>query len=174
LLDFRSPLIWGSPLAGLVAGAALWLLVGGPGGPDRALDQLSQSGGATARGAAVRDASGAAMSVLASRPIFADAATGTPKITLVGVSRTPGRTAALLAIAGGEPRWVTVGETVDGLTLVSVRGAGAVLDSLNGPVTVPLGETLDPASPAAPAAAQEGGPPPGSRLPPEPASAPRP
>lgn len=175
-LTLRSPLIWGAPIAGFVAGAALWLLVGGPSAPAKALDALARQGGPSTARAAGEDAAAAAISVLASRPLFAEGNVSLPRIAVIGVSRIPGRSAALVAMNGGEPAWVRVGETVEGLTLVATRTDEARFDSINGPVTVPLGETVDLGAAAAPptGGAPDKPPPPGVKLPPEPASAPQP
>lgn len=170
----RSPLIWGAPLAGLVVGAALWLVVGGPGGPARALEDLSGRGGPAGRGAPAAGAASGALTVLGGRPVFAETAATIPRIGVIGISRSPGRQAALVALGGAEPAWIQLGETSEGLTLVSVQSDGATFDGANGPIMVPLGETIDGAATAPGAPAPEGGPPPGVRLPPEPAAAPRP
>ena len=173
-LILRSPLILGAPIAGLIGGAAIWLLVGGANGPTKALEGLSGRGGPATRAALADDESSAALGVLVARPVFVETAAAPPRIRVVGVSRTPGRQAALVALGADEPAWMQAGETVQGLTLVSVNGDGAVFDSIGGPITAPLGETIEGASAAAGTQPADGGPPPGARLPPEPAAAPRP
>ena len=171
----RSPLICGAPIAGLLAGAAVWLLAGGPQAPGRALDVLGRPSAAPTGPAAAGDTV-AAVAALANRPLFAAGPARLPRITLIGVSRIPGRSAALVALGDSEPAWISVGQTIEGLTLVSARADQVRFDSVDGPITVPLGETIDPGTADAPptGTSPDSVPPSGVKLPPEPASAPRP
>lgn len=176
MLDLRSPLIWGAPLAGLIAGAAVWLVSGGPTGVTKPLAALTEQANTLAPPAPANRTPGAtSLAALTARPLFLEgAAIARPTVNLIGVVRRPGRTAALMSFGGAEPRWVNEGETVGGLTLVQVRSSGVQLDSLSGPLVVGLGETADGAtSPEPDQSPDSSAPPAGVRLPPEPANAPR-
>lgn len=180
--DSRSPvtpralLVCGAPVAGLLAGAALWLIVGGPGAPGRELDALAKRNAPVALPAAGGEPTDAALSTLAGRPLLTEGSINLPRITLAGVSRLPGRAAALVALGGSEPGWIQVGETVEGLTLVSVHSDSVLFDSINGPITLLLGEMIDGATASAPPTdgARPDDLPAGVKLPPEPKGAPRP
>lgn len=90
-------------------------------------------------------------------------------VTLQGIVRAPGRTAALLSISGGPALWLSLGEMRDGVTLEDVGATSVTIDTARGERQVALG----PADPPPQLAA--GAPdalPPGFRQPPEPASAP--
>lgn len=125
---------------------------------------------------------------LAGPPLFA-LTTGTGsvrdvQVALSGISRMPGRSAALLAIDGKPGVWVGVGEVQDGVIVREVTPASVTLDTPLATLTLRLGERSGgaPAAPAAvtgpspaagpPPAAVADTPPPGYRLPPAPASAP--
>jgi hypothetical protein len=90
-------------------------------------------------------------------------------VSVEGVVRTPGRTAALLSIQGGPAQWFALGETRDGVTLEEVGAAGVTISTVRGARQLSLGSSAPPSSLAAIAPDVA---PPGYRQPPEPASAP--
>lgn len=98
-----------------------------------------------------------------------------PAVTLIGVTRTPRRSAALVSINGAAADWMQLGESRDGVTLQDVGSNGVVIATVNGPKEIALGQTGMAASAMvlAPSTAGPDGPPPGFRSPPPPASAPR-
>ena len=77
--------------------------------------------------------------------------TAEPAIRVIGVSRRTGRQAMLVSVNGQASKWLEVGETTDGFTLVAVRSDGGVIESANGSRTLKLGEN-------AAAAPAQGGP----------------
>lgn len=87
-------------------------------------------------------------------------------IRLLGLVRTPYRTAALLSFDGGAPEWWTPGQERGGVALERVTASTASVSTPLGPVEVGLGSSS--ASGASPKDAA----PAGLRGPPPPASAP--
>lgn len=88
-------------------------------------------------------------------------------IQLFGISRRPGRNAALLAIAGGPAQWLSLGEAQGDVTLDAVSATGAVLTTSTGLREVTLGMANTAGSAGASEAAAAG-----FRSPPPPANAP--
>jgi hypothetical protein len=105
-----------------------------------------------------------------------------PAVAVLGVSRMPGRAAALLAIDGKPPAWLALGESRDGVVLRDVGSGRAALDLPLGVRTLRIGEATpvapggmtagNGASPAMLTSMPGDAPPPGFRSPPPPASAP--
>jgi hypothetical protein len=105
-----------------------------------------------------------------------------PAVSVQGLSRMPGRVAALLAIDGKPPAWLARGESRDGVVLRDVASGRASLDLPLGVRDLRIGEATPPApggappgsGPSNPAFTPAPGdlPPPGFRSPPPPASAP--
>lgn len=162
--------------AGLVLGGAVWALSGGH-AQGEALDQLDTRLSAISTRSRPRlDRPSDALAQIKGRPLFAS--TGIPATTpesdvsvqLVGLARTPARTAALLAIGGAPAEWLTLGETRAGVTLRAVTGSGATVATLFGDRELMLG--VGGPSPVGVAQGNPGGPPAGFRSPPPPASAP--
>jgi hypothetical protein len=169
--------------AGLAAGVAAWLLSGGP---QAAAGQLAplEAGSKILRAPRIVGAPPRALDVagLAAEPIFqlttGPSAIPAPVLRLDGLARTRARLAALLSIDGKAPEWLGLGESRDGIILLAVQAAKVVVDTAYGPVDVVLGKA--PNSPAAASLPDEAmtpmarpDAPPGFRLPPPPASAPR-
>jgi hypothetical protein len=166
---------------GLVLGATAWLAVGRQDVLSPAQERLSALAPSSAKGGL----DGGAPS-LSGAPLF-NLSTGPnavrdPAVSVLGVSRMPGRAAALLAIDGKPPAWLARGEGRDGVVLRDVGSGRATLDLPLGVRDLRIGEAtpLDqggapPGSGAPnPAFAPAPGdiPPPGFRSPPPPASAP--
>ncbi len=172
----RSPLILLGPVAGLVLAGAGWMLLGGSSRAVAPIDRIEQQVLAipASRLGSVAVRSDVATAI--AKPLFPEGL-GRISIRLDGLSRSPGRTAALFSFNGGATQWVTLGSTVSGVTVVAISGSRASVDTATGRRDIRLGETVGepPAptgagvtSPAAPAGDE---PPPGTRLFP-PASAP--
>lgn len=171
MLDFRSPLIIAPAPAGVVLGVLIWLVLGGPGAPLRAIEAAAPPSSSRTRPAG--EAGESAASSLAGLPPMMGAQAAGPDVSvrLEGLVRRPGRIAALLAFNGGPPVWVTLGDTQSGMTLVDVSSASVILESVRGPVELKVGEATG-ATPATPPASGDD-PPAGARIPPEPNSAPQ-
>lgn len=80
------------------------------------------------------------ISLLMQQPVFvmstgANAYTE-KKIRLIGVSISPGRRAALVAVEGAEAQWMRVGEVQNEMVLLEVGGSAARFDTPVGPRTV--------------------------------------
>jgi len=180
LLDFRAPLIPICAAAGLVLGATAWLAAGRQDLLAPAQQRLTDLRPSEGR----RSLEGGAPSLLGA-PLFplsiGPNAVRDPAVSVLGVSRMPGRAAALVAIDGKPPAWLARGESRDGVVLREVGSGRATLDLPLGVRTVRIGETtpgagaatagLDPASPMSTPVASDM-PPPGFKSPPPPASAP--
>lgn len=181
MFDIRAPLIPICALVGLALGASAWLAAG----RQDVLTAPQERLGAL-RAARTQDGGGATPA-LSGPPLFALSigpnAVRDPAVTLLGLSRMPGRTAALVAVNGASPAWLARGDARDGVILREVGSGRATLDLPLGLHTLRVGEANVPsaagpaaaaggASPAAPAVAPGDTPPPGYRSPPPPASAP--
>jgi hypothetical protein len=167
----RSALAFAAALPiGLAIGSAAWLAAAPPLG----LDVLTMQGGKLAAigpRRLVRDnqPDGSVAQALAA-PLFVvttgPGAVADIAVKLEGLVRSPGRVAALLSINGGASEWLELGQTHQGVTLQEVAASKVVVDTAVGLKDVLLGE-----APSAPEPVT-GGPPPGFRSPPPPASAP--
>ncbi|KQY31927.1 hypothetical protein ASD21_22965 [Caulobacter sp. Root1455] len=181
MLDLRAPLIPICAVVGLTLGAAAWLAAGRQDVLTPAQDRLAALGPSRAQ----RGVDGGAPS-LSGPPLFALStgpnAVRDPVVTVLGLSRMPGRAAALLAIDGKPPAWLARGESRDGVVLRDVGSGRASLDLPLGVRTLRIGEatpvspsgataSLGPSTLAFPSAPGDV-PPPGFRPPPPPASAP--
>jgi hypothetical protein len=172
-----------SALAGLALGAVAWLAAGRQdvfSQPQERLSALrSTPAGETLAGGAP---------MLAGPPLFALStgpnAVKDPAVAVLGLSRMPGRVAALLTIDGKPPAWLARGESRDGVVLREVGSGRATLDLPLGVRDLKIGEGT-PASGAVngapgastsnlamPGVVASDTPPPGYRPPPPPASAP--
>lgn len=129
-------------LIGVALGAGAWAALSAAGVPGRSLARTEARWNGTPPAPA--DASGlsgaltdaAAMSIFR-LPTGAPAAASTPvptTLVLLGLARSPGRTAALIATGAGKPVWLELGKEAGGMTLqrvahdrafVSVGGAPA-------------------------------------------------
>jgi hypothetical protein len=181
LLDLRAPLIPICAAVGLVLGATAWLAAGRQDVLAPAQERLADLPSSGFQ----RGVDGGAPS-LSGPPLF-NLSTGPnavrdPAVGVLGVSRMPGRAAALLTIDGKTPAWLARGESREGVVLRDVGSGRAVLDLPLGVRSLRIGE----ATPLAPGGAPPGSepsnpafmpapgdlPPPGFRSPPPPASAP--
>lgn len=181
MLDLRAPLIPICAAIGLALGASAWLAAGRQDVLTPVQDRLTVLRTARASG----EVDSAAPS-LSGPPLFAMSigpnAVRDPMVMVMGVSRMPGRAAALLAIDGKPPAWLAQGEGRDGVVLREVGSGRATLDLPLGVRSLRIGEGTPVASGAAPdnggpanlglTSAPGDTPPPGYRSPPAPASAP--
>ena len=181
MLDLRAPLIPICAALGLVFGATAWLAAGRQDVLASAQDRLA----AVQLSSVQRGVDGEAPS-LSGAPLFALStgpnAVHDPVVTVLGVSRMPGRAAALLTIDGKAPAWLARGESRDGVVLSDVGSGRAMLDLPLGVRTLRVGEASGSAAGAAVGGEGAQGPvipiapgdqpPPGFRSPPPPASAP--
>jgi hypothetical protein len=181
LLDLRAPLIPICAVVGLALGATAWRAAGRQDVLTPVQDRLAALGSSHAQ----RGGDSGAPS-LSGPPLFAMSigpnAVHDPVVAVLGLSRMPGRAAALLTIDGKPPAWLARGESRDGVVLRDVGSGRATLDLPLGVRTLRIGE----ATPAGPGGATTGygpsnsiaaptsgdTPPPGFRSPPPPASAP--
>ena len=175
MLDLRTPLIPLSAAIGLVLGAGAWLAAGRQDASAPIQERL-----AALRPFQTEGASGLRASLLSGAPLFALStgpnAVKDPVVTLLGLSRMPGRTAALVAIDGKPAAWLARGESRDGIVLRDVGTGRATLDLPLGLRDLRIGEATPGASVSGPSSAglstTSDGPPSGFRAPPPPASAP--
>ena len=177
MLDFRAPLIPLAALAGLALGALAWFAAGRQDGLAPLQEQLAAL--RPARGGEL----GSSTPTLAGAPLFA-LSTGPnsvkdPAVAVLGLSRMPGRSAALVSIDGRPAAWLARGEGRDGVILREVGSGRAMLDLPLGILDLRIGEstgspTSGPSMPGPITASPTPGdlPPPGFRMPPPPASAP--
>jgi len=175
LLDFRVSIVATASAVGLTLGALAWLATG----RNDPLADLQTRVDALPR-PDVSQTSGLS-SAIGGAPLFA-LTTGAnpvtdPAVTLMGLSRMPGRSAALLSIGGQAPAWLTVGERRDGVWLREVGAGRVTMDLPLGLKDLRLGETTAPLGAMLPSAPQQNTmsneqPPAGYRQPPPPASAP--
>jgi len=148
LLDLKSPLILGAAPAGLAVACAGWLLLAGGGPGAKPLDA------AEARLArlppAVRSAATAPTATASGVGAELFTITAPPPVRLDGVSRTRRRAAALLAFGSHPAQWVSLGATIEGVTLVEVADARVTLETVVGRQELGLGESTSgaPAEPA--------------------------
>lgn len=174
MLDLRSPLIAICAAAGLMLGALAWLIAGQGGSVDdlqarlTAIRPMGQGGSPTLSG----PSSGPPLFSLSTGPSL----TADPAVTVMGVSRMPGRSAALLSVNGSAPAWLALGERRDGIVLREVGGGRVTLDLPLGLKDLRVGEstaaspTMSPPTPPGMLGSEQ--PPTGYRSPPPPASAP--
>lgn len=181
MLDLRAPLVPICAAVGLVLGATAWLAVGRQDVLSPAQERLS----ALPSSSAQRGVDDGAPS-LSGAPLFALStgpnAVRDPAVSVLGLSRMPGRAAALLAIDGKAPAWLARGESRDGVVLREVASGRATIDLPLGVRDMRIGEATPLApgvapsgpGPSSPALMPASGdlPPPGFRSPPPPASAP--
>lgn len=94
-------------------------------------------------------------------------------LRLDGISRMPNRSAVLVVVNAAAPIWIRVGETNNGFTLTKTQSGRITVETRDGEHEVALGQTKDLRAPLAtqPVASANEVPPPGAKLPPEPASA---
>lgn len=179
MLDLRAPLIPLSAMLGLALGATAWLAAGRQDVLASTQDRLT-----ALRPMRAAEAGAGATPMLAGPPLFALStgpnAVKDPVLAVLGLSRMPGRAAALVAIDGKPAAWLARGESRDGVILREVGSGRATFDLPLGVKDLRIGETAqDPASviPGGPGSSAPGPaagdiPPPGYRGPPPPASAP--
>lgn len=181
MFDLRAPLIPICAAAGLVLGATAWLAAGRQDAlapVQQRLADLRPSDGRRGLESGAPSLGGAALFALSTGPN----AVRDPAVSVLGVSRMPGRAAALVAIDGKPPAWLARGESRDGVVLREVGSGRATLDLPLGVQTLRIGETTPAAGGGATAGlnptnatlapASSDMPPPGFRSPPPPASAP--
>ncbi|MDR3509246.1 MAG: hypothetical protein P4L64_15235 [Caulobacteraceae bacterium] len=131
-----APLAWAGP-AGLVAASLLWLVFGAHTHALGQLDQIDQRlaaiGPPQARASLGQD--DAAARALAT-PLFAlttgPGAVSDVPIRLEGLAITPGRKAALVAINGKPAKWMAVGASEEGVTVMDVQSSKVTLDTATG------------------------------------------
>lgn len=178
MLDLRAPLIPLSVLVGLALGALAWLAAGRQDALDPLQEQLAalRPGRGADLGASTPSLSGPPLFALSTGPN----AVQDPAVTVLGLSRMPGRSAALVSIDGKPAVWLTRGEARDGVILREVSAGRAMLDLPLGARDLRIGQSVG--APASGASTSSGPlsspipddlPPPGYRMPPPPASAPR-
>ena len=180
MLDLRAPLIPICAAAGLALGSAAWLAAGRQDVLTPVQDRL-----AAVRPARTLGGSDGGAPSLFGPPLFAMStgpnAVRDPIVTVMGLSRMPGRAAALLAIDGKPPAWLARGESRDGVVLREVGSGRATLDLPLGVRNLRIGETAPVPNGGVSASggpetsnplAASDTPPPGYRSPPPPASAP--
>jgi len=177
LLDLRAPLIPLAVLAGLALGALAWLAAGRQDVLAPLQEQLTAL--RPGRGAEL----GSSAPALTGPPLFALSAgpnaVKDPAVAVLGLSRMPGRSAALLSIDGQPAAWLARGEARNGVILREVGSGRAMLDLPLGVRDLRVGESAGTPTSGPPAQAgvtssptQADAPPPGFRMPPPPASAP--
>ena len=175
----------GALCSGVAIGAALWVLLGAaPASANRLEDDRLGLVSAPLLRPAAPDISGLVTN-LSSHPIFVlpTAPSDGPQTTIVleGIARSPRRTAALVSIDGRPDLWLEAGKAVNGVTLTGLDSDKATFEMPSGRKEILLGQTPTPrstpsAASTAPAKLDLISPsaiPPGFRLPPPPASAPR-
>lgn len=184
----RWKLIAAAVPGGAVIGMLAWMAAGGASATSTQLASVQKQVSAlrvpTPKGelAAAADLSG-----LVAAPVFpmstGPGATPEPTIKVDGLVRSPRRIAALVSINGGPSEWLARGEMRDGVTLLDVSGAKAIVDTVFGEQAVGLGEQTKGTAAAGAALGPQPGPPiandgpdqipPGFKSPPPPASAPK-
>ena len=159
--------------AGLLLGAALWILFGGSSSAEDRIGGFEARLSAVRLSKPVRTPPDGALAEASARPLFA-LTTGPGAVTeeavrLDGLARSSRGAAALLSINGGPAQWLERGGSRDGVTLSQVLDSKVVIDTALGSKDVMLTDrpAPEPSTGAAPA-----GPPAGYRMPPPPASAP--
>lgn len=173
-MDARLIALGGAGLAGLIAGAAFWALSGGQ-AQGEALDALdARLTAISTRSRSPLDRPSDALAQSLATPLFAASGSASEvdaevAIQLFGVVRSPGRTAALIGIGAAPADWLALGESRNGVTLRAVTSSGATVATISGEREVMLGMPSQTALAGAPST---GGPPPGFKSPPPPASAP--
>ena len=157
MLDRRAVVIPASLFAGVALATLLWLLTGN--GADRRLAEAQA--GLSPDLAHAQHASSVDLGVLSAllaKPLFPTAATtgatADAAIVVQGLARSPSRVAALVSFGGGEPQWLTLGQSAGEITLVDVGSDNALFDTPQGLKRVTLGE--QPATPDAARAASSG------------------
>jgi hypothetical protein len=150
LLDLRAPLIPACAAVGLVLGATAWLAAGRQDVLTPARTAWRPSSVSSLKHGLEGGAPsliGAAAVCSVHRPQRRARSGG----GVLGVSRMPGRAAALLAIDGKPPAWLARGETRDGVVLRDVGSGRAALDLPLGVRTLRIGEAtpLGPRRPPA-------------------------
>ena len=177
MLDLRAPLIPLAVLAGLALGALAWLAAGRQDVLAPLQEQLTalRPGRAAELGSSPPSLSGPPLFALSTGPN----AVKDPAVALLGLSRMPGRSAALLSIGGQPAAWLGRGEGRDGVILREVGSGRAMLDLPLGVRDLRVGESTGapvsgPSMQAGVAPSPTSGdvPPPSFRMPPPPASAP--
>ena len=175
MLDLRAPLIPLCAVVGLALGASAWLAVGRQDVLTPVQDRLAALRSARTSGGSDGDTpspSGPPLFAMSTGPN----AVRDPAVAVMGLSRMPGRSAALLAIDGKPPAWLARGESRDGVILREVGSGRATLDLPLGVRTLRIGEvSADAGGPQASNPMPTPGgdtPPPGYRSPPPPANAP--
>jgi hypothetical protein len=160
---------------GIALGALCWLGVGRPASGARLATAEARLAQVTIKRPVSRVGPLIDLSLVS--PLFGAEAAAPPEpepaVTVIGVTRTPRRSAALVSINGVAADWMQVGETRAGVTLQEVGSNGVVIATVNGPREIALGQTAASAVAMAPSTSAADDPPPGFRSPPPPASAPR-
>lgn len=172
MFDLRASLIPIAALGGVSLGALAWLAAGQQDAQSPLRDRL-----AALRPARAADL-GAGAPIPTGPPLFALSvgpdAVKDPAVLLLGLSRMPGRSAALVSIDGQPAAWLARGESRQGVILREVGAGRASLDLPLGVKDLKIGEAAG-AAPGGPIPSSPAGdaPPPGFHMPPPPASAPR-
>lgn len=149
MLDLRSPLILAAAPVGLLLAAVGWLATGGGGHVIAPIEREETRLAAVPRSGQTRSPSDiVALTLAATQSLFVKPAE--VSVRLDGVARSPGRAAALLTLNGGPSRWITVGATAGGVTLLQIGSSRAVVDTGEGPQEVVLGQTVGSAGQGAP------------------------
>jgi len=156
LLGLRSPLIAMGLPAGLAAGLVGYVLSGQP-LPESRLSPLHAAADGPDRLGTARTKGLHAAAL--STPLFASGPVAEIPVSLVGLSQSHGRRAALLSIGGKPAEWVSVGETRGEITVEEIASAGVMLDTPAGPRRVSLDQPNTSGSDSSqPAPAQAGKP----------------
>ena len=143
MLDARRLLmISGAPI-GLAIGSAAWLMLNALTPGSAGMGDLTER--LDALGAAKRDIPDRTPDMLVasllSHPLLQTTTAGgaEPLLRLEGVSMTPTRSAALIAVGAGPAQWIQVGESRTGVTLRRVAPLSAVVESMSGEHSLALG-----------------------------------
>ena len=168
-------------LTGPTLGAIAWLLLGGAPAAGEQL-QLIQERLSAARLSQGAEGPVASFNDAAARPLFAlttgPNAIPETQIRLDGIALEPHRIAALLSINGAPAAWLERGKSLEGVSLVAVLGSTVQVETETGPREIALASASAPSPSPGPSAPMPSPRirtdiPPGVRLPPPPATAPK-
>jgi hypothetical protein len=140
VLGDSKPLIFISVAGSVGAGALLWLLLGHLTVDGRLVYLKAELPLRSLSGPPPTDQS-RTLTTLKSSPIFGPGLPDLPTIRLDGLSRTPMRSAALVAINNKPAEWLAAGTTRDGVTLIEVQPSRAVVETFDGQQAIDLGQT---------------------------------
>jgi hypothetical protein len=141
----RLTLILGAVPVGLATGLLAWLAAGGASADTDRLAPVAEEIAELRAPRRGGDASMAQLADLTGAPLFAlttgPGAVSEPVIRLDGLVVTRHRVAALMAIDGAPPAWLSVGQSQGGVTLQQVSSTKAVIETALGVREIALGAT---------------------------------